>query len=321
VAKNPSKSFLVGAMLTAPVLIFLSWFGFVTVTSLSQSGSSRAPIDLAELQLGGLEPEEKLEKIREALPEVPTQMAVEALFELLRQHPQSPVVPDAIDLLGELRLKQIFSTEPADFKKGYLVEPGDSLRGVAINQNSTPGAIMRANNMLDDTLHPGQRLEIPVLNTNAVLHLAEERLVLYLEGRFLQSYPLELTHLADWQLREPLITEVEDKPSVAAAPPAEEPETSEADETRAEPEPEAEIERVRYGDLRYYHSSRRITLDNSPLVIYSDAAPAQDEGSAEPGSQASPAPEPPRVGVRLSRPHMEEVFLLLTGNSRVKIIP
>jgi LysM repeat protein len=321
VAKNPSKSFLVGAMLTAPVLIFLSWFGFVTVTSLSQSGSNRAPIDLAELQLGGLEPEEKLEKIHQALPEVPTQMAVDALFELLRQHPNSAVAPDALDLLGELRLKQIFSTEPADFKKGYLVEPGDSLRGVAINQNSTPGAIMRANNMLEDTLHPGQRLEIPVLHTNAVLHLAEERLVIYLEGRFLQSYPLELTHLADWEITEPLITEVEDKPSLAGAPPAEEADAGENGEAEAA----GEIEAVRYGDLRYYRSSRRVTLEEVPLVIYSEAAPAEKSAgvaeAAQTASQAAPRPEPPRVGVRLSRPHMEEVFLLLTGNSRVKIIP
>ncbi len=325
------KSLIIGLLLSAPVIAFLSWYGYVTITALAAGGSGAL---MSQEAFANLDAPEQLAHIQQTTGQTPAQVNIDRLFQWIADHPQDPQLPEAYDTLGDLRIRQIFSTEPAEFKKPHLIEPGDSLRALSIRQNSTPGAIMRANNLLEDTLHPGQRIQIPVLNTNAVVHLQDKQLALYLDGKFLQSYPIEeITIPEEEQARLPFVAEVLDKPSLYGG------------------------QTVRYGDSGYLKSSRRITLENTPIILYSSALPEKEnapeptpeaaDASAPAGNGSSPAtgqdqtPQPREAeaeiaagdadaagngsevytgpGIQLSRAHMEEVFLLLTGQSRVKI--
>ncbi len=71
-----------------------------------------------------------------------------------------PVWEEAVDLMGRLNVKLIFSSIETPESRYYMVESGDTLINIGMKLNTTQGLLTRANNIDDASLlRPGQRLK------------------------------------------------------------------------------------------------------------------------------------------------------------------
>ncbi len=271
--------------------------------------------------------EQEWERIQEALRDQPAREVRNQLRRFLRDHGKDLERSQrALELLGQVQLDLLLSTspEPGNYKRGHLVEPGDSLRGIAMQYNSTPAAIVRCNNMLSATIKPGDRLIVPVLPTTAELRLEDGRLIIELGGKYLCHYDFTVEpHLPD-ELVLPAKLEVRDKTSWYDG------------------------QSLTIESPHYWESTRWVQLrwkQDTDIVLYAlnaadrglsdgqkESAREGEEGGgagmetgATEGTDSSESPEAPdepkkpRYGVELPPEVMEEVFLLLTGQSIVSL--
>ena len=131
---------------------------------------------------------EKSRKLREEgkLPE-----ARKLLADDIRIYPHAPQMDAARELLGEIDTQLFFSNESLYGKTEYIVQHGDSLARIAQKLKSTPGMIMRANNLDSTMIRPGERLLVPDTEFTLTVDLPKERLVVEHDGVFFKQYPIQ----------------------------------------------------------------------------------------------------------------------------------
>jgi LysM repeat protein len=115
--------------------------------------------------------------------------AREVLERLIDQNPQSGLVEDARNLIGEINTDLFFSTVHTPDKEVYVVKPGDALAKIQRRFKATPELIMRTNNLTDPTkLQVGQQLLIPRVEFSLLLQHADKKVVLLNHGKFFKQY-------------------------------------------------------------------------------------------------------------------------------------
>jgi LysM repeat protein len=115
--------------------------------------------------------------------------AREALEKLIEQNPQSGVLDDAKNLLGDVNSDLFFSAVPSPDKEVYVVQKGDALAKIQRRFKATPELIMRTNNMTDPTrLQIGQELLIPRVEFTAIIQRAGQKVVVMNRGKFFKQY-------------------------------------------------------------------------------------------------------------------------------------
>jgi LysM repeat protein len=115
--------------------------------------------------------------------------AREALDKLIELNPQSTVLDDAKNLLGEVNSDLFFSAVPSPDKEVYVVQKGDALAKIQRRFKTTPELIMRTNNMTDPTrLQIGQQLLIPRVEFTVTIQRAGQKVVLLNHGKFFKQY-------------------------------------------------------------------------------------------------------------------------------------
>jgi nucleoid-associated protein YgaU len=103
----------------------------------------------------------EIERARKLRAEGKRGDAQKLLHKQLRISGKRPEAKAARELLGEINTDMFFSTEVPFGKTEYVVQRGDSLWRIARKLDSTPGVIMRTNNMASDRLQPGDKLFVP----------------------------------------------------------------------------------------------------------------------------------------------------------------
>ena len=114
-----------------------------------------------------------------------------ALEAFIVRYPDSSHRDEALTLLGEMNLSELFSGQPGPGKSEYIVQRGDVLDRVAHKTKSDPELIYQANSLDRIMLRIGQKLIIPDVDFSIEIHLNPKRLVLLNHGKFFKIYPLE----------------------------------------------------------------------------------------------------------------------------------
>ena len=117
-----------------------------------------------------------------------------ALEGFVVRYPDSSHHDEALTMLGDMNLTELFSGQPGPGRSEYIVQRGDVLDRVAHKTKSDPELIYQANSLDRIMLRIGQKLMIPDVDFSIEIHLNPRRLVLLNHGKFFKIYPLEEVH-------------------------------------------------------------------------------------------------------------------------------
>lgn len=96
-------------------------------------------------------------------------------------------------LLGELNLRMFLFKREDEYKKAYLIRPGDSMVSVAIRHNTTVDLICRLSDISNPArIRPNLRILIPETDFSIVIDKSDFKLTLYNHGEFFKSYKVGL---------------------------------------------------------------------------------------------------------------------------------
>lgn len=113
----------------------------------------------------------------------------EALYNLLRQFPESPTCAEARRIIGEINLDRLFSPTYLEGKVDYIVQPGDKgLLAIASKFKTSLDAITRLNGLRGSTIHPGDHLLIMPMDFDFAVQVNDKKLVVLRQNRFFAEY-------------------------------------------------------------------------------------------------------------------------------------
>lgn len=102
----------------------------------------------------------------------------DALIKLRLQFPDSTTCPEAMRIIGEINMDQLFSPNNPAGKKDYIVQQGDSLNRIAERQGTTVDSIIRMSGLMSFTLHPGDHLTIIPMDFHLGVSVAKKQVML-----------------------------------------------------------------------------------------------------------------------------------------------
>lgn len=226
----------------------------------------------------------------------------EALSKLRLQFPESATCPEAMRIIGEINLDRLFSPNYRTGKKDYIVQPGDSLNLIASKQDTTVASIIRMNNLMSTTLHPGDHLIIVPMEFNLGASVSKKQVMLLrkVDGK---DYLFKVYNAKDIRLpagtRFPAEISVVGKNAYYDGKP------------------------VGPTDSNYNDADKSIPCSRPGVVIRTPPVPkalAVNEKTAAPGTDVTIAPPPPESGIFLSREDIEELFALVNKGATMSLV-
>lgn len=153
----------------------------------------RVKSEIAQLQSGEvprLDPgQRRFEAAVEQIKQGKLDEGREALYNLLRQFPDSPTCAEARRIIGEINLDRLFSPTYLEGKIDYIVQPGDrGLLAIASKHKTSLDAITRLNGLRGNTIHPGDHLLIMPMDFDFAVQTREKKVVVLRNGRFFAEY-------------------------------------------------------------------------------------------------------------------------------------
>ena len=117
--------------------------------------------------------------------------AREKLTTIVNIFPASASAPVARRIVGDMNLDEILSTSHMQGKKIHVVKRGDSILGIAAQNNTTIDCIMCLNSMLElKSIQPGDELVVMPLDFRLLVEPRRHALSLWDGGRFIREYPI-----------------------------------------------------------------------------------------------------------------------------------
>jgi LysM repeat protein len=113
-----------------------------------------------------------------------------ALTEFIHNYPESPNLPAARALLGELNSKQFFSSSDPYGKVQYTVASRDSLVRIAAKFKSSAELIFRVNNLDSINLKIGQQLVVPQSDVAVIIDRKKHTITIQNKGEFFREYKI-----------------------------------------------------------------------------------------------------------------------------------
>ncbi len=222
----------------------------------------------------------------------------EALYNLLRQFPDSPTCAEARRIIGEINLDRLFSPAYLEGKVDYIVQPGDrGLLAIANKHKTSLDAITRLNGLRGTTIHPGDRLLIMPVDFDFAVQVKEKKLVVLRQGRFFAEY-----EAVDLRLPQGFRTPAQLKVGTKSA--------SAAGKTLAPT------------DAGYLEADKWIP-SNRPGVVLRTVPAARAVADADAPAEAGDAdatPSAPENGIFLRREDLEEVFAMARGGASLSLV-
>lgn len=218
----------------------------------------------------------------------------EAMYNLLRQFPESPTCEEAKRIIGEINLDRLFSPTYLEGKVDYIVQPGDrGLLAIALKQKTSLDAIVRLNGLRGNTIHPGDHLLIMPVDFDFAVNVTDKKVVVLRQGRFFAEYPAVDVRLPTG-FRVPAEVKLATKSASLDGKP------------------------VAASDAAYLEAEKVIPAANRPGVVLRTVPVARvDEGEAKGGVVASVAPQ---FGIFMLREDLEEVFAMARTGASLKLV-
>jgi LysM repeat protein len=238
----------------------------------------------------------------------------DALDKLRLQFPESNTCAEAMRIIGEINMDQLFSTNSTAGKKDYIVQPGDSLNLIATKQSTTVDSIIRASGLMSFNLQPGDHLTIIPMDFNLDVIVAKKQVRL-LRKVGDREYPFKVYEAKDIRLppgmRLPVEMTLAGKNAIYDGKPVLSTDPNYADA-------EKWIAGTKSGiSIRTPPVAHALPVEESPKA----AAPKKPtSSSAPPAAMPAPAPAPTaETGIFLSREDIEELFALVRKGSTLRL--
>ncbi len=224
----------------------------------------------------------------------------------INSHPQSPLLKEARQELGNANFTLLFQPSGNPEVITYTVAKGDSLAKIAAKQKSNAELIQKANSLPGINLQIGQQLVIPALKTSLELDRSAKTLTLIDNGVFVKEYTLLSSPTPPSKAVPAINSKILDKIATSGS------------------------KRVAFGDKTYAQSERIILLAGNPSIVgFEIPAPAhppvnQTNQVAQTATNASittsaPSSLPLPSGYVLSKEDLFEIFPLVSRNTPVII--
>jgi LysM repeat protein len=209
----------------------------------------------------------------------------------------SPLLPQARQLLGDANMTLLFDTSANPTLVTYSVVKGDSLAKIASKQHSSAELIQRANQLPNINLQIGQQLIIPQLKISLEIDHSAKTVTLFENGSYLKQYPLLSCPVAT-KATAAINSKVLDKSALSGT------------------------KRIAFGDKAYAPAEKTILLTQAPAIVAAPGQrippPATDAGQTNTPA-TSPLPASMPGGYVLSREDLQEIFPLVSRNTPVII--
>lgn len=102
----------------------------------------------------------------------------DALYKLRQQFPDSAACPEAMRIIGEINMDQLYSHNHKAGKKDYIVQPGNTLLGIATKHDTTVDSIIRMNSLLSTLLQPGDHLTLIPMDFHLGVDVSNKQVML-----------------------------------------------------------------------------------------------------------------------------------------------
>ncbi len=102
----------------------------------------------------------------------------DSLYKLCQQFPDSKTCPEAMRIIGEINMDQLYSANSTAGKKDYIVQPGNSLNSIATKYDTTVDSIIRSSGLMSFNLHPGDHLTIIPMDFHLGVSVAKKQVML-----------------------------------------------------------------------------------------------------------------------------------------------
>ena len=152
-------------------------------STLPRSENTTAPIELESAASPVLN--YQIQAIQHALSKADVKQAY-ALIQPLLNTPNATI----IDLMGEINIRRLLSSQPMDGKIFYTVKSGDYLQKIARQFNTTVALIKKMNNMQTDTIRVGARLIVFEGSFSILVSKNNNVLDLMLNKQLFKRYPV-----------------------------------------------------------------------------------------------------------------------------------
>lgn len=118
--------------------------------------------------------------------------AAETARTIVESHPGSDAVKEAHSLLGDYNIRLLFSRRITPGTQEYVVQPGDSLQGIAQKFGTTIELVREMNKEIrtGDILHPNDRLKICAMTFSILVDKSANTLTLKADERTVKIYPV-----------------------------------------------------------------------------------------------------------------------------------
>lgn len=232
----------------------------------------------------------------------------DALYKLRQQFPDSATCPEAMRIIGEINMDQLYSANSKAGKKDYIVQPGDSLNLIANKQGTTIDSIIRSSGLMSFNLQPGDHLTIIPMDFHLGVS-ASKKQVMLLRKVGDKEYLFKIYEAKDIRLppgmRLPVEMSIAGKNSIYDG------------------------KTVLSTDPNFVDAEKWIAGTKSGISIRTPpVARAQPVPEPEaPGKKKSPRPAPipaPAVtaetGIFLAREDIEELFALVRNGSKLSLV-
>jgi LysM repeat protein len=218
----------------------------------------------------------------------------EAMYNLLRQFPESPTCEEAKRIIGEINLDRLFSPTYLEGKVDYIVQPGDrGLLAIAQKHKTSLDAIVRLNGLRGNTIHPGDHLLIMPVDFDFAVNVTDKKVVVLRQGRFFAEYPAVDVRLPTG-FRVPAEVKLATKSASLDGKP------------------------VAASDEAYLDAEKVIPAANRPGVVLRTVPVARVEAGEGKGSEV--ASLTPQFGIFMLREDLEEVFAMARSGASLKLI-
>jgi LysM repeat protein len=102
----------------------------------------------------------------------------DALYKLRLQFPDSAACPEAMRIIGEINMDQLYSHNHKAGKKDYIVQPGNTLLGIATKNDTTVDSIIRMNGLMSTLLQPGDHLTLIPMDFHLGVDVSSKQVML-----------------------------------------------------------------------------------------------------------------------------------------------
>ena len=244
----------------------------------------------------------------------------DALYKLRQQFPDSNTCTEAMRIIGEINMDQLYSANSTAGKKDYIVQPGDSLNLIANKQGTTVDSIIRSSGLMSFNLQPGDHLTIIPMDFHLGVSVAKKQVMLFRKvgdkEYLFKSYEAKDIRLPSG-IRLPVEMSVSGKNSIYDGKPV----------VSTDPN---YLDSEKWFSGKKPNSNTTISIRTPPVAralpveepkASSPPSKKSAASAASPAAMPAPAPAPTaETGIFLAREDIEELFALVRNGSKLSLV-